>query len=62
MVKQGKDFIKVHHVKPLSTIGEEVAIDPKEDLLHACSNCHRIIHIRKDEVLTVEQLKLLIRT
>ncbi|WP_425589457.1 HNH endonuclease, partial [Peribacillus simplex] len=26
--ERGKDFIEVHHVKPLSTIGEEVAIDP----------------------------------
>lgn len=58
--ERGKDFIEVHHVKPLSTIGKEVDIDPKEDLVPVCSNCHRMIHRRKDEVLTVEELKLLI--
>jgi hypothetical protein len=56
----GKDFIEVHHVKPLSTIGEKVAIDPKNDLVPVCSNCHRMIHRRKDDVLTVEELKFLL--
>lgn len=58
--ERGKDFIEVHHVKPLSSIGEEVAIDPKEDLVPVCSNCHRMIHRRKDEVLSVEGLKALL--
>jgi 5-methylcytosine-specific restriction enzyme A len=58
--ERGRDFIEVHHVKPLSTIGEEVVIDPKEDLVPLCSNCHRMIHRRKDEVLSVEELKLLL--
>jgi hypothetical protein len=59
--ERGKDFIEVHHVKPLSTIGEEVAIDPKNDLVPVCANCHRMIHRRKDDVLSVEELKGLIR-
>ncbi|WHY79034.1 HNH endonuclease [Neobacillus sp. WH10] len=59
--ERGKDFIEVHHVKPLSTIGEEVVIDPKEDLVPVCSNCHRIIHRRKDDVLTVKELRELIQ-
>ncbi|MBT2736208.1 HNH endonuclease [Bacillus sp. ISL-7] len=58
--ERGKDFIEVHHVKPLSTIGEEVTIEPKEDLVPVCSNCHRMIHRRKDDVLTVEELKFMI--
>lgn len=58
--ERGKDFIEVHHIKPLSTIGEEVFIDPRGDLVPVCSNCHRMIHRRKDEVLTVEELKDLI--
>lgn len=55
--ERGEDFIEVHHVKPLSTIGEEVEIDPKEDLVPVCSNCHRMIHRRKDNVLSVEELR-----
>ncbi|MFS0596653.1 HNH endonuclease [Peribacillus frigoritolerans] len=58
--ERGKDFIEVHHVKPLSTIGEEVVIDPEKDLVPVCSNCHRMIHRRKDEVLTVEELRQII--
>ncbi|CAH0248957.1 hypothetical protein SRABI80_02938 [Peribacillus frigoritolerans] len=58
--ERGKDFIEVHHVKPLSTIGDEVVIDPKNDLVPVCSNCHRMIHRRKDNVLTVEELKVLL--
>ncbi|EJR56560.1 hypothetical protein IIM_00492 [Bacillus cereus VD107] len=58
---RGKDFIEVHHVKPLSTIGEEIVIDPKEDLVPVCSNCHRMIHRRKDNVLTIEELKVLLK-
>lgn len=59
--ERGKDFIEVHHVKPLSTIEEEVVIDPKEDLVPVCSNCHRMIHRRKDNVLTIEKLRSLLR-
>jgi len=59
--ERGKDFIEVHHVNQLSTIGEEVEIDPKEDLVPVCSNCHRMIHRRKDSVLTVEELRKIIK-
>ncbi|MDM5187565.1 HNH endonuclease [Bacillus sp. DX4.1] len=52
--------MEVHHLKPLSTIGEEVAINPKEDLVPVCSNCHRMIHRRKDNVLTVEELRTIV--
>jgi len=57
----GKDFIEVHHFKPLSSIGVEVEINPEEDLVPLCSNCHRMIHRKKDNVLSIEQLKELIR-
>lgn len=56
--ERGKDFIEVHHVNPLSTIGEEVKIDPKVDLVPVCSNCHRMIHRKKDNILTVQQLQM----
>jgi 5-methylcytosine-specific restriction enzyme A len=55
--ERGKDFIEVHHVKPLSSIGEEVVIDPMGDLIPVCANCHRMIHRRKDNVLSIEELK-----
>jgi hypothetical protein len=54
--ERGKDFIEVHHVRPLSTIGNAIDIDPMRDLVPVCSNCHRMIHRRKDDVLSIEQL------
>ncbi|MFJ7859856.1 HNH endonuclease [Peribacillus sp. NPDC097206] len=59
--ERGKDFIEVHHINPLSTIQEEVAINPATDLVPVCSNCHRMIHRRKDEILTIEELRELIK-
>jgi hypothetical protein len=38
-------FIHVHHVKPLSEIGEEYEVDPIADLLPVCPNCHAVIHL-----------------
>jgi 5-methylcytosine-specific restriction enzyme A len=58
--ERGKDFIEVHHIKPLSTSKGEVVINPVTDLVSICSNCHRMIHRRKDNVLTVEELRLLL--
>ncbi|MBQ4508678.1 MAG: HNH endonuclease [Paludibacteraceae bacterium] len=40
----GKDFIEVHHIKPLHSNNEEVNVDPKEDLVCLCPNCHRMMH------------------
>lgn len=38
-------FIHVHHIKPLSEIGEEYEVDPIADLRPVCANCHAIIHL-----------------
>lgn len=58
--ERGKDFIEVHHVKPLHTIGEETAINPETDLVPVSSNCHRMIHRKKNNVLTIQELKGLV--
>lgn len=57
----GKDFIEVHHNKPLYIQNKEEKIDPENDLTCLCSNCHSMIHRDKDNVLTVEQLKNIIK-
>lgn len=59
--ERGKDFIEVHHIKPLSTMEEAVEINPDTDLVPLCANCHRMVHRRKDEVLSVDELKGLMR-
>lgn len=55
--KPGQNYIEVHHIKPLSEIGEEVEINPETDLICVCANCHRIIHRRKDMVYTANEVR-----
>ena len=55
----GKGFLEVHHTKPLSTYDEEHVI-PQSELCAICSNCHSMVH-RKREVLDIEELKNLMR-
>lgn len=43
----GKDFIHVHHLKPIAEADCEYEIDPIKDLCPVCPNCHAIIHRRK---------------
>lgn len=56
----GKNFIEVHHVNPLSSLEEEIKIDPKMDLVPLCSNCHRMIHRKRNHILYVDELKKII--
>lgn len=59
--ERGKDFIEIHHIKPLSTLEKAIKINPEKDLVPLCANCHRMIHRSKDDVLSVEDLKKLIK-
>lgn len=40
------DFIHVHHLLPLGSVGEEHPVDPIKDLLPVCPNCHAMLHRR----------------
>lgn len=51
--------IEVHHIKPISEIGEEYLVDPVRDLLPVCPNCHRMLHSKPDGVFSIEELKML---
>ncbi|MBP8083121.1 MAG: HNH endonuclease [Spirochaetes bacterium] len=53
----GKEYIHVHHNKPLSEIKKEYQIDPIADLIPICPNCHAMIHCSQPD-LTIEQLKI----
>lgn len=53
----GKDFIEVHHAKPLHSLTDEVIINPETDLVCLCSNCHRMIHRKRGAIVSVEELK-----
>lgn len=54
--ERGRGFIEVHHIKPLYENQKEVIINPKEDLICVCSNCHKMFHRKKDKVPTPKEL------
>lgn len=59
--EMGIGFIHVHHLKPLSEIRKGYKLNPIEDLRPVCPNCHAMIHQRKPEPYTIEELKAIIK-
>ena len=57
----GEGYIEVHHIQPLSTLDEEVVVNPETDLVCLCANCHRMMHRSRNHVMTVDELKGLLR-
>lgn len=58
----GKDYIEVHHITPigkLSTAEGYDGTDPQNDLIPLCSNCHSMIHRRK-EPYQPDEIKVLL--
>lgn len=53
---RGDGYIEVHHLIPVSSLCEETAVDPVSEMTVLCSNCHRMIHRRRDDLLTPENL------
>ncbi|MEI7884757.1 MAG: HNH endonuclease [Clostridia bacterium] len=55
----GEDFagkIHVHHIKPLAEVNDEYEVDPENDLVPVCPNCHMILHSKKD-IYTIDDVK-----
>lgn len=48
-------FIHVHHLTPLADAGECV-VDPINDLVPLCPNCHSVVHL-KSPAMTIAELK-----
>lgn len=55
----GRDFIEVHHTKPISEM-EEGECTKLEDVTIVCSNCHSMIH-RKKPWLGIDELKKVLK-
>jgi 5-methylcytosine-specific restriction protein A len=60
--KHGAGFIEVHHLRPVSSLDKETKADPLSDMTVVCSNCHRMIHHRKNQVLSIDELRELIKS
>ncbi|WP_254904634.1 HNH endonuclease [Clostridium tyrobutyricum] len=58
--ERGKGYIEIHHIRPLSYTGKEIYVNPKTDLVPVCANCHRMIHRRRDKILTIEEMQEII--
>lgn len=56
----GKEFIHVHHLKPLSEIQEEYEVNPMEDLRPVCPNCHAMLH-RKVPAYSIDEIKNILK-
>lgn len=56
----GKNFIHVHHLNPISLIGNETSINPISDLRPICPNCHSMIHRRKIPY-SIEEMKEILK-
>jgi 5-methylcytosine-specific restriction protein A len=55
----GQGFIHVHHIVPVSLITREYLVDPVNDLIPVCPNCHCMLH-KKSPAYAVAELKKLI--
>jgi 5-methylcytosine-specific restriction protein A len=53
----GKNFIHVHHLTQVATVGKTYQVDPILDLRPVCPNCHAMLH-RQNPPLTIEELKI----
>lgn len=52
----GAGYMHVHHLVPLSEIGEEYRVDPIEDLRPVCPNCHAMLH-RRHPPFSIEEVR-----
>lgn len=57
----GKEFIHVHHLKPLALTDGTYTIDPVADLRPVCPNCHAMLH-RHEPPMSIEELRSILRT
>lgn len=55
-----KGFIYVHHKLELSEIGREYKVNPIEDLVPLCANCHAAVHLTSP-AMDIEELKLRVK-
>nr|WP_252739038.1 HNH endonuclease [Colwellia sp. D2M02] len=49
-------YIHVHHLTPVSEVNSRYEVDPKNDLIPLCPNCHAVIHYG-GKTRTVEEIQ-----
>jgi hypothetical protein len=57
---RGKDYIIIHHLKPLFQYKDEDRVkffsEAIKNTAPVCSNCHDMIHRKKNNILSIEQM------
>lgn len=53
--------IHVHHLKPISKVGEGYVVDPVGDLRPICPNCHAVFHLRSDPTYSIKDVRAFLR-
>ena len=56
----GAGYIHVHHLVPLSEVGEGYQVNPIEDLRPVCPNCHAMIH-KRNPPFSINELQRMLR-
>ncbi|XAG47677.1 HNH endonuclease [Shewanella algae] len=51
----------VHHIVELAHINQEYEVNPIEDLIPVCPNCHAMLH-RRTPAMTVDELKAILES
>ena len=57
-----KGFIHIHHIVPVSEFGDSKIVNPQTDLVPVCANCHSIIHRKRNNTLSIQEMKRLLKT
>lgn len=55
--KHGAGFIEVHHTVPLHTLDGARETNYIDHMAVLCANCHRMVHRKRDEPLSIDELK-----
>lgn len=50
----GAGLIHVHHIIPISSVGQEYQVDPVRDLIPLCATCHHVVHRREPPYTALE--------
>ncbi len=58
--EHGAGLIEIHHVNPLYENEKETSVDPSKDLVCLCSNCHRMIHHKRNKIYSVEEIRSMV--
>jgi hypothetical protein len=60
--ERGSGFIEVHHLRSVNQLTEPTEIDPRTDMIVVCSNCHRMIHRKRNDPLSLKELRRIIKS